>query len=458
MLVVGRHLLGQVAISRSGCLQERPSQILTSQEAAGHERKESHHPIEFSGSRGRVFGETAFEILGLDCQGRHQQILLAAKASIKRAEGDTCIRGDVAQSNRLETAFFRQFDRSFHDPPSPLLHLIPHGDPLKHVSLAKEIGFESRPSQFSAPRGIATKKPIAPGSVSSSLPVMPAASDPASFCSQILESGDLASKLQAAPDFADVDAARSVLPQKAAPDYPTRDAGLRMRTGAGPLPRPGALGDPRARARCLARFAHHELMAVELFAWAILRWPGVDEELKRGWLQALGEEQMHCRLYLGRLEAHGSRLEEHLLSDYFWKHVPAIAASAGGPRAFLAAMGMTLEQANLDFALLYRDAFRVAGDGASAAALQRVYDDEVRHVALARDWLMRLSPEYAGDQIAAYEASVPFPLAAHRAKGRRFDLSGRRAAGLSESLIEYVRSARSSQELAGKSTLRRDSS
>jgi hypothetical protein len=59
----------------------------------------------------------------------------------------------------------------------------------------------------------------------------------------------------------------------------------------------------------------------------------------------------------------------------------------------------------------------------------------------AAEWLARLAP--AGeDEVAAYRAAVPFPLEAARAKGRRFSVEARRAAGLSEALIEYVRSAR----------------
>ena len=58
-------------------------------------------------------------------------------------------------------------------------------------------------------------------------------------------------------------------------DRPARATSLRLVGGAERLPRPAHLGDPAARARCLARFAHHELMAVELFAWALLRWPGL---------------------------------------------------------------------------------------------------------------------------------------------------------------------------------------
>ena len=232
--------------------------------------------------------------------------------------------------------------------------------------------------------------------------------------------------------------------------YPARDPGLTMGGGSAPLPRPGTLKSPEARAICLARFAHHELMAVELFAWALLRWPDLPAGLRMGWLGALADEQIHCRLYLDRLEAHGAQLQDHVLSDYFWHQAPAIAASPHGARAFLAAMGLTLEQANLDFTLLYRDAFREAGDEASARVCQRVHDDEIEHVRLAAEWLVRLAPSAEADQVTAYETAVPFPLAANRAKGRRFDEPARRRAGLSPELIETVRAARSSQERAGK--------
>jgi uncharacterized ferritin-like protein (DUF455 family) len=224
-----------------------------------------------------------------------------------------------------------------------------------------------------------------------------------------------------------------------------RDPGLTMASGASHLPRPGELKNPEARVRCLARFAHHELMAVELFAWALLRWPELPRELRAGFLRVLAEEQTHCRLYLARLESLGSKLHEHAASDYFWKHEPALDASPHGARAFLCALGLTLEQANLDFTLVYRDGFAAAGDSESARVCQQVHDDEVRHVRLAAEWLQRLTPD-APDDLSAYERAVPFPLGLARAKGRRFEAAPRERAGLSPEFIERVRCARSSQE------------
>lgn len=284
------------------------------------------------------------------------------------------------------------------------------------------------------------------------------------LCLQILACGDLEAKL-----VPPIDAAGRPLPVgPSGPavliDRPTRNPGLRMRGGREKLPRPGELATSDHRRLCLARFAHHELMAVEYFAWAWLRWPEAPAGLRRGWIGAMADEQRHCRLYLARLAALGGDFTRDDHSDYFWRHAPAIAASPAGPAAFLAAMGLTLEQANLDFTLTYRDGFAAAGDAESAALCQQVHDDEIAHVALAARWLPRIlgaptarrppsaderepSPtEEEARDLDDYLAAVPFPLGPARAKGRRFEAAPRRRAGLSDAFIEHVRQARSSQQ------------
>ncbi len=111
-------------------------------------------------------------------------------------------------------------------------------------------------------------------------------------------------------------------------------------------------------------------------------------------------------------------------------------------------MGLTFEQGNLDFSPLYRDAFRQAGDASSADVCQQVHLDEIEHVRFAAGALRELSESAEGStDVELYERAAPFPLSAARAKGRRFDASARRQAGLSEEFIEYVRTARSPQEL-----------
>lgn len=223
------------------------------------------------------------------------------------------------------------------------------------------------------------------------------------------------------------------------PRAPARDPTLAMVEINERLPRPGELGEAGARAACLSRFAHHELQAIELFAWALLAFPDLPPGLRRGFVQALGEEQEHCRLYLDRLAAHDVIFGSLPLSGYFWRHIDRIADAPSPALAFLCAQGLTLEQANLDFTLLFRDGFRSGGDDASARVMQRVHDDEIGHVKLAVTWVRRLA---GTDEVTAYAAHAPFPFSLARAKARRFDVGARRRAGLSDALIEAVRAAR----------------
>jgi uncharacterized ferritin-like protein (DUF455 family) len=260
------------------------------------------------------------------------------------------------------------------------------------------------------------------------------------FCHSLLTSGDLTSKLRSPrdgagkllpllPDFP----ARSI-------DEPAREPALRQQKGAGRLPGFSALQKEPARIECLRRFAHHELQAIELFAWAVLRFPTLPGALLRGFLLVLEEEQQHLRLYIERLRAHGAGLGDGQLSDYLWQHRSRIEEASEPALAFLCVVGLTFEQANLDFAPLYRDAFAAAGDPETAAVLQRIHDDEIRHVRLAVRWLRRLKAPGESDW-QAYERAVPFPLSAARAKGRRFDLAARRQAGFDDEFIARVAAA-----------------
>lgn len=220
---------------------------------------------------------------------------------------------------------------------------------------------------------------------------------------------------------------------------PVRGQGLEMASGAKRLPKLHQLETVEARITCLARFAHHELQAVELFAWVLLGIPSMPRQLQRALLVTLSEEQLHCELYLERIRALGGNFDgPH--SDYFWKHAEVIRTADKPLTAFLSVMGMTLEQANLDFTLMYRDAFEKVGDHASAKVIQQVHDDEIRHVRLARRWLLEESG--ISSDLEAFQSEAPFPFTLGRAKGRRFHSEPRAAAGLSSEFIDAVKYAR----------------
>mmetsp|Transcript_95846 Transcript_95846/g.270980 ORF Transcript_95846/g.270980 Transcript_95846/m.270980 type:complete len:204 (+) Transcript_95846:490-1101(+) len=187
----------------------------------------------------------------------------------------------------------------------------------------------------------------------------------------------------------------------------------------------------------------------------MLRFPRCPRGLQLGLLRTLAEEQHHCRLYLERvavLSGHqGAEVSSSPwlfgtppLSGYLWQSLRAIRAAPEPLLAFLCGIGLTFEAANLDHTMKHRSSFELAGDEASAAVLQRVHDDEIRHVRLARVWLRRLAR--AGpraddaDLYAAHAAFPPFEL--HKARGRpALALEARRRAGLSERLVAEVLAA-----------------
>jgi uncharacterized ferritin-like protein (DUF455 family) len=102
-------------------------------------------------------------------------------------------------------------------------------------------------------------------------------------------------------------------------------------------------------------------------------------------------------------------------------------------------MGLTFENANLDFATEYADAARAADDEATARVLELVHQEEIRHVRFAWQWLLKLGSET--EPWSTYLANVAWPLGPDRARGKRFDRHSRVAAGLDEKFIAGLEAA-----------------
>jgi uncharacterized ferritin-like protein (DUF455 family) len=191
--------------------------------------------------------------------------------------------------------------------------------------------------------------------------------------------------------------------------------------------------DPAQRARILHALANHELQAAELFAWALLAFPETPDAFRRGLVAILRDEQLHCALYLRRLAALGGRFGTWPLSAHFWGKVPDIHT----PLQFVCTMGLTFENANLDFCREHIEAAVAAGDRETATVLERVHRDEIRHVRFAWRWLgaWKTDDERPWD---AFVRSVTPPHGAARARGATFDADARRAAGLDDAFIDAL--------------------
>ena len=223
---------------------------------------------------------------------------------------------------------------------------------------------------------------------------------------------------------------------------PGRPAELRFKPSgsdkagtAGKAEFPGlhGLDNEAGRGKVLHFFANHELLATELMALALLRFPDAPPAFRRGVLHTLREEQEHVRLYLDRMKACGIRFGELPVSGYFWRSV----APMRQPMDFVTGLSLTFEQANLDFARVFSRGFAEAGDLETSALLQRILHDEIGHVAHGLKWFRRWKDPSSSDW-DAFCGSLRFPLSPQRAKGVEFNLEARRAAGLEPEFIAQL--------------------
>lgn len=220
------------------------------------------------------------------------------------------------------------------------------------------------------------------------------------------------------------------------PAAPGRPAELRMGGHGGRVEFPGIhrIDDERERGVLLHFLANHELLAAELMALVLLRFPDAPRAYRAGVYAALREEQAHALMYVRRMRECGVVFGELPLNDHFWR----LVAPMPTPLDFVTRLNLTFEQANLDFSKHYAGVFREAGDHATAAVLEKIHLDEIGHVGHGLKWFREWKQPGVGDW-EAYCRQLPFPLTAARAKGLApFNAASRRLAGLDEDFIQRL--------------------
>lgn len=261
------------------------------------------------------------------------------------------------------------------------------------------------------------------------------------WAQRLLFGDRLEDKLLAAGPWVDVPG-----PTIALPSGPGRPAAWALSTEREPFPSRSELAMPQGRGRMLHSFANHELLAIELFALALLRMPDAPTPFRRGLVRIIGEEQRHLGLYLGRMEELGVAQGAVPVTRFLWDTV----APTDDPLDFCARMGLCFEQANLDHCLHFGAVLREEGDEASAAVLDLVLADEIGHVRHAIAWLRKGRTPGQSDW-DAFVARLSPPLSPRRARGASFHRAPRQAAGLDEDFIDRV--ALSGQSLGRVPTL-----
>jgi uncharacterized ferritin-like protein (DUF455 family) len=212
----------------------------------------------------------------------------------------------------------------------------------------------------------------------------------------------------------------------AMPDRPARPAKPELLPPAR-MPKRGRAGSERSRIALWHSLAHIEFVAIDLALDMAGRFgAAMGEGFVADFLAVAADEAMHFALldrHLHRLDSHYGALPAH---DGLWQ---AAAATRHDVAARLAVVPLVLEARGLDVTPATRDRIRTAGDERGARILERILDDEIRHVRIGARHFERHC-ESAGEQAASlwkrlvkgyFQGSLKQP----------FNDSARRAAGLS---------------------------
>lgn len=164
---------------------------------------------------------------------------------------------------------------------------------------------------------------------------------------------------------------------------------------------PGTTG----RIALLHALAHIELNAVDL-AWDIVA-RFTDQDLPHDfyddWVSVADEEARHYTLLSERLAALGAAYGDLPAHDGLWE---AAVETRHDLLARLAVVPLVLEARGLDVTPVMIGKLRAAGDEASAAVLQVIYEEEIGHVAIGRRWFQWLAERRGLEPAPTWQALV----------------------------------------------------
>lgn len=161
------------------------------------------------------------------------------------------------------------------------------------------------------------------------------------------------------------------------PDRPARPARPEL-LPPGRMPKRGRGGSERARIALWHALAHIEFVAIDLALDMAGRFgAAMGERFLGDFLGVAAEEAMHFALIDRHLAGMGARYGDLPAHDGLWQ---AAEATRHDVAARLAVVPMVLEARGLDVTPPMLERVRAAGDSRGAAILERILDDEIRHV------------------------------------------------------------------------------
>jgi uncharacterized ferritin-like protein (DUF455 family) len=171
------------------------------------------------------------------------------------------------------------------------------------------------------------------------------------------------------------------------------------------MPKRRAFGSQAGRIALVHALAHIELNAIDL-AWDLVA-RFAAEDLPRAffddWVGVAAEEAHHFELLAGRLADFGVVYGDLPAHDGLWE---AAAATADDLLARLAVVPLVLEARGLDVTPEMAARLVRIGDVQTAAVLQRIYRDEIGHVAVGLRWFEHLCQTRGLDPEAVFHERV----------------------------------------------------
>lgn len=193
------------------------------------------------------------------------------------------------------------------------------------------------------------------------------------------------------------------------------------------MPKRGRGGSDRARIALWHALAHIEFVAIDLALDMAGRFGGqMGEAFTADFLAVAADEAMHFALLARKLRSLGSHYGALPAHDGLWE---AAHETRHDIAARLAVVPMVLEARGLDVTPATLERIRAQGDTGGARILERILDDEIRHVRVGTHHFVTLcrqdgkSPEIEWQRLVArhFRGAVKPP----------FNDSARLAAGLS---------------------------
>lgn len=216
------------------------------------------------------------------------------------------------------------------------------------------------------------------------------------------------------------------------PDVPARpDAPTLLHPGA--MPKRGR-GSEHGRLALIHALAHIEFVAMDLALDAAGRFGAeMGREFVDDWLGVAADEAMHFALLARRLRTLGSFYGAMPAHDGLWE---AARDTAHDVAARLAIVPMVLEARGLDVTPNAIAKFANAGDERTARVLQRILDDEIRHVRFGTMHFVAVCEKREESPPKAWKRLVTRHF--HGAVKPPFNDSARHQAGLSREFMAGV--------------------